>query len=155
MSTKVFPLGDLYVTTGEPAEMIMDDEELVIMFRYEGRNRVTMLSTRRYLELLEESSELDELATRVAPREFSESGEVEDARNDRLIGQAMDLVTRTGVATTSLIQKHMNLGYSKALYLLKKLERMGVVDKERKGKAREVFYERRQERGGLILPPLE
>ena len=41
--------------------------------------------------------------------------------------QAVDVVTREGKASTSFIQRHLNIGYNRAAKLIEQMEKEGVV----------------------------
>lgn len=44
-----------------------------------------------------------------------------------LYDQAVDLVTREGKASTSFVQRHLNIGYNRAAKLIEQMEKNGVV----------------------------
>ncbi len=44
-----------------------------------------------------------------------------------LYDQAVDLVTREGKASTSFVQRHLNIGYNRAAKLIEQMEKQGVV----------------------------
>ena len=44
-----------------------------------------------------------------------------------LFDQAVDVVAREGKASTSFIQRHLNIGYNKAAKLIEQMEKEGIV----------------------------
>ena len=50
-----------------------------------------------------------------------------DAGEKGLYEQAVALVAREGKASTSFIQRHLNLGYNRAAKLIEQMEKEGVV----------------------------
>jgi S-DNA-T family DNA segregation ATPase FtsK/SpoIIIE len=44
-----------------------------------------------------------------------------------LYDQAVALVTREGKASTSFVQRHLNIGYNRAAKLIEQMEKDGVV----------------------------
>jgi DNA segregation ATPase FtsK/SpoIIIE, S-DNA-T family len=44
-----------------------------------------------------------------------------------LYDQAVALVTREGKASTSFVQRHLNIGYNRAAKLIEQMEKEGVV----------------------------
>jgi S-DNA-T family DNA segregation ATPase FtsK/SpoIIIE len=44
-----------------------------------------------------------------------------------LFDQAVDVVTREGKASTSFIQRHLQIGYNRAAKLIEQMEKEGIV----------------------------
>ena len=44
-----------------------------------------------------------------------------------LFDQAVDLVSREGKASTSFLQRHLNIGYNRAAKLIEQMEKEGIV----------------------------
>ncbi len=61
------------------------------------------------------------------------------ASGDSLYDQAVALVAREGKASTSFIQRHLQIGYNKAAGIIDKMEREGVVSKANHVGKREVL----------------
>ena len=59
-----------------------------------------------------------------------------------LFDQAVDLVTREGKASTSFIQRHLNIGYNRAAKLIEQMEKEGVVGAANHVGKREVLTRR-------------
>ena len=62
-----------------------------------------------------------------------------------LFDQAVDVVTREGKASTSFIQRHLQIGYNRAAKLIEQMEREGVVSAANHVGKREVLARRRDE----------
>jgi S-DNA-T family DNA segregation ATPase FtsK/SpoIIIE len=61
------------------------------------------------------------------------------ASGDSLYDQAVAIVAREGKASTSFIQRHLQIGYNKAAGLIDRMEREGVVSKANHVGKREVL----------------
>ncbi len=46
---------------------------------------------------------------------------------DELYGDAMDIITRAGRASTSLLQRRLKIGYNRAARIMEQMEQQGVV----------------------------
>ena len=66
-------------------------------------------------------------------------GPADDTADDELIGQATQVVRQANACSTSLLQKQLKLGYSKALHLIDLLEERGVVGPYKGSEPREVL----------------
>ncbi|RAI57157.1 cell division protein FtsK [Roseicella frigidaeris] len=62
-----------------------------------------------------------------------------------LFDQAVELVSREGKASTSFIQRHLNIGYNRAAKLIEQMEKEGVVGPANHVGKREVLARRSQE----------
>ena len=62
-----------------------------------------------------------------------------------LYDQAVALVTREGKASTSFIQRHLNIGYNRAAKLIEQMEKEGVVGQANHVGKREVLAPRRED----------
>ncbi len=59
-----------------------------------------------------------------------------------LFDQAVDVVTREGKASTSFVQRHLNIGYNKAAKLIEQMEREGIIGPANHVGKREVLARR-------------
>jgi S-DNA-T family DNA segregation ATPase FtsK/SpoIIIE len=59
-----------------------------------------------------------------------------------LYGQAVAVVAREGKASTSFIQRHLNIGYNRAAKLIEQMEKEGVVGPANHVGKREVLIRR-------------
>jgi S-DNA-T family DNA segregation ATPase FtsK/SpoIIIE len=59
-----------------------------------------------------------------------------------LYGQAVAVVAREGKASTSFIQRHLNIGYNRAAKLIEQMEKEGVVGAANHVGKREVLIRR-------------
>jgi S-DNA-T family DNA segregation ATPase FtsK/SpoIIIE len=59
-----------------------------------------------------------------------------------LFDQAVDLVSREGKATTSFIQRHLNIGYNRAAKLIEQMEKEGMVGPANHVGKREILLRR-------------
>ncbi|MDB5377516.1 MAG: cell division protein FtsK, partial [Rubritepida sp.] len=62
-----------------------------------------------------------------------------------LFDQAVDVVTREGKASTSFIQRHLNIGYNRAAKLMEQMEKEGVVSPANHVGKREILARRQME----------
>ncbi len=78
---------------------------------------------------------LDEIVKGAEEKENEE----ETTSQDRLYKEARELVLRRGIASTSLLQRRLSIGYNRAARIMDELEREGVVGPARGSKARQVM----------------
>ena len=64
-----------------------------------------------------------------------------------LFDQAVAVVAREGKASTSFIQRHLNIGYNRAAKLIEQMEKEGIVGPANHVGKREVLVRRQQGRG--------
>ena len=62
-----------------------------------------------------------------------------------LFDQAVDMVAREGKASTSFIQRHLNIGYNKAAKLIEQMEKEGIISPANHANKREVLIHRGDE----------
>jgi len=88
-------------------------------------------------DYVEEVTEVDE------ETEKGLSGIAAAADADKtLFDQAVDVVAREGKASTSFIQRHLNIGYNRAAKLIEQMEKEGVVSPANHVGKREILVRR-------------
>ena len=87
---------------------------------------------------------LDEVTEPVDKDDEAASGGMSPAGGGEtgLFDQAVDLVAREGKATTSFIQRHLNIGYNRAAKLIEQMEREGMVGPANHVGKREILLRR-------------
>lgn len=94
---------------------------------------VTFLKAQGEPAYLEEVTEGDLFA------EGGEFGEEGGGSSDELYDQAVALVAREGKASTSFIQRHLQIGYNRAARIIEQMEKEGVVSPANRVGKREVL----------------
>jgi len=78
----------------------------------------------------------DENVTEASAIEIAES---EDDDYDERYDDAVALITKTGQASISMIQRHLRIGYNRAARIIEKMEKEGIVGPSDGAKPREVL----------------
>jgi S-DNA-T family DNA segregation ATPase FtsK/SpoIIIE len=92
----------------------------------------------KYLRDQGEPDYLDDVTTAPEEAEFAEGGEEGEGTNT-LYDQAVAVVTRDGKASTSYIQRRLQIGYNRAASLMERMEREGVVGAANHAGKREIL----------------
>lgn len=85
------------------------------------------------------NDEVTNIPVSTGGRGLSNSSSGED--HDELFDAAVDLVRNTGKASSSLMQRHLKLGYARAARILDQLEKAGIVGPSKGSKARDILIE--------------
>jgi len=72
-------------------------------------------------------------------------GADDDGYDDVMYDQAVRLVTETGQASISWVQRRLRVGYNRAARMIERMEREGIVSKSENGRPREVLAQRLDE----------
>jgi len=118
-------------------DMLYSPVEASKPFRVQG-SFISPSEVKRVVDFLKEQERPTYLEEIVKGGEEEKEAE-EGAYHDRLYEEARELVTRRGVASTSLLQRRLSIGYNRAARIMDELEREGVVGPARGSKAREVI----------------
>jgi DNA segregation ATPase FtsK/SpoIIIE, S-DNA-T family len=82
----------------------------------------------------------EDLLEEVEPEQPADKGDDEfDPDEDPLLGDAIQLVVEMGTASTSMLQRRLRLGYTRAGRLIDMLERRGVISGYEGSKPRQVL----------------
>ncbi|HLM10621.1 MAG TPA: DNA translocase FtsK 4TM domain-containing protein [Thermoleophilaceae bacterium] len=82
----------------------------------------------------------EELLEAVEPEDGSDGGEGDfDPDQDGLLGEAIATVVQMGTASTSMLQRRLRVGYTRAGRLIDMMERRGVISGYEGSKARQVL----------------
>ena len=80
-----------------------------------------------------------------APTETPWAGIVAEADKDDLLEQAIKLVTESGRASTSFLQRRLGIGYPRASRLMDQLETEGLIGPADGSKAREILWREKRD----------
>jgi S-DNA-T family DNA segregation ATPase FtsK/SpoIIIE len=82
----------------------------------------------------------EELLEAVESDEAADTGDSDfDPDQDDLLGEAMATVVQMGTASTSMLQRRLRVGYTRAGRLIDMMERRGVISGYEGSKARQVL----------------
>jgi DNA segregation ATPase FtsK/SpoIIIE, S-DNA-T family len=84
----------------------------------------------------QKTPEYDQTILKAPPKEAEDSDTIEyDERYD----DAVALITKTGQASISMIQRHLRIGYNRAARIIEVMEKEGIVGPSDGAKPREVL----------------
>ena len=118
-------------------DMLYSPVEASKPFRVQG-SFVSPSEVKKVVDFLKEQGRPTYLEEIVKGAEEKENEE-EMASHDRLYEEAKELVLRRGIASTSLLQRRLSIGYNRAARIMDELEREGVVGPARGSKARQII----------------
>lgn len=93
----------------------------------------------------------EEVTAKVVDRTLA--GSFEDMGDDELVGQAKELILKSGKASTTLLQRRLRVGYARAARLMDILEEQGIIGPGAGAKPREILIARPA--GGSLDSPAE
>lgn len=93
----------------------------------------------RFLKSQARPEYLDEITQEPDTPEFSSPGAGGGNADDVLYDQAVAMIAREGKASTSFIQRHLQIGYNRAARIIERMESEGVVSKANRVGRREVL----------------
>lgn len=93
----------------------------------------------RYLREQGQPEYVDDVTTSPEEDEEGPFGGADGGGSNDLYDQAVAIVTRDGKASTSYVQRRMNIGYNRAATLIERMEREGVVSAANHAGKREVL----------------
>ena len=70
---------------------------------------------------------------------FDEPGEQERSEDEDLYTQAVDMVRREGRVSTSLVQRHLQIGYNRAARLVERMQKEGLISAPDRTGKREIL----------------
>ncbi len=80
-------------------------------------------------------------------------GSMEDLGDDELMTQAKEVITQTGKASTTLLQRRLRLGYARAARIMDLLEQQGFIGPGSGAKPREVYGSSTSIAAGVPVDP--
>ncbi len=151
-----FPLG-----TGKPQRVqgcLISDEEVAAVVDFIKRNSTGASYDDEILHEIEQHAAEKEKSGRGAGGSAAEEG---DGSYDELLPAAIEVVVDTGMASVSMLQRRLKLGYARAARLVDQMEEKGVVGPFEGSKPRQVLitkegWQEMQFRQGMVdAPPPE
>ena len=86
--------------------------------------------------------EFDEDVIREETDDESSLGSVNDADKDELFKDSLDIISREGKASTSLLQRKLQIGYNRAARIMDQLEEQGYISAANHVGKREINYDK-------------
>ncbi len=84
-------------------------------------------------------TEIDRLAVQDKKSKSSDAGDVASDEEDTMLNDAIRVVVELGQASTSLLQRKLKLGYSRAARIIDQMEERGVIGPYEGGKPRQIL----------------
>ena len=94
-------------------------------------------------DIMEQIEKRAEQSGKGAPTEASKAAPEEEA-GDELLPAAVEVVLQTGQCSTSMLQRHLKLGYARAARIVDEMEERGIVGPLKGAKPRDVLVTREQ-----------
>ncbi len=119
-------------------DMLFVSAELSKPKRLQGAY-VSEKEVERVTQFLKQRGKPDYMNDIVEKQAPTMGGSMEDLEDDELLGQAKDIILQTGKASTTLLQRHLRLGYARAARIMDLLEQRGFIGPGSGAKPREIF----------------
>lgn len=119
-------------------DMLFVSAELSKPKRLQGAY-VSEKEVERVTQFLKQRGKPDYMSDIVDKPAPSIGGSMEDLGDDELLGQAKEVILQTGKASTTLLQRHLRLGYARAARIMDLLERQGFIGPGSGAKPREIY----------------
>ena len=150
MAFSVSSLADSRVILDQPgAEKLIGQGDMLLMTASSSRAQRIQTSwvdedcvrkvAAHWKRQVAEPTYVDGIADESAGSSPGGSGGSDDADSDDLLAEAMELVVRSGLGSTSMLQRKLRVGFSRAGRLMDLLERKGVVGPSEGSKSRAVL----------------
>jgi S-DNA-T family DNA segregation ATPase FtsK/SpoIIIE len=119
-------------------DMLFVSAELSKPKRLQGAY-VSEQEVERVTQFLKQRGKPDYMSDIVEKQAPQIGGSMEDLGDDELLGQAKDVILQTGKASTTLLQRHLRLGYARAARIMDLLEQQGFIGPGMGAKPREIY----------------
>ena len=86
--------------------------------------------------------EFDEDVIREEKEDESSLSSISDADKDELFRDSLDIISREGKASTSLLQRKLQIGYNRAARIMDQLEEQGYISAANHAGKREINYDK-------------
>ena len=135
---KLLGRGDMLfnpVSASKPSRIqgcFVSDEEVEAVVEYIKNNGKSNYSE-------EIQTEIERLAVQDKKAKSSDSSEVSSDEEDTMLNDAIRVVVELGQASTSLLQRKLKLGYSRAARIIDQMEERGVIGPYEGGKPRQIL----------------
>ncbi|MBQ3140564.1 MAG: DNA translocase FtsK, partial [Clostridia bacterium] len=88
--------------------------------------------------------EIEQAAAQRSKEKGDEGGGSDGGGSDDMMTNAIDVVVEAGMASTSLLQRRLRIGYGRAARIIDEMEERGIVGPMEGSKARTVLLTRQQ-----------
>ncbi len=130
------------------AERLLGDGDM--LFMPPGTARVLRLhgafvsddEVRRVIEVIKRQGRPEYRMELLAAEEPAEDGDAAEAPYDEMYDEAVRLVTESGQASISWVQRRLRVGYNRAARMVERMEQDGVISVSEGGRPREVLARR-------------
>lgn len=126
----------------------MSNEEKILALLEQMNGRLDKLeqdvsAIKADAEVIKEDEEIQQANTQ-KQKKAPQDTVIDDAADDEMLPQAIEVVVQAGVASTSLLQRRLHVGYSRAGRLIDELEARGIVGPSEAGTPRRILINYQQ-----------